>query len=171
MIFLCVCTSLQVYGHPRLMSFTCMGNPISPVLLRAQYRVLLSKIESGELSVRLQSVITTVMKSRHVFRGGTSIDTDGDNERRRHYQDLISECIIELGETSAAALNKAKRKSRKKGKKKKKDVVRKLDLAGRRVIMSADVFAGSELQCYHGIVVGTGRYQENGKTIKGYRVR
>ena len=152
------------------MAFTCMGNPIPPVLLRSQYRVLLSKIESGEISVRLTSVLNTVMKSRHVFRGGTSIDDDGDKERRRYYQDLISECKTELVKTKAAIKKKVnKGKSTKKSKRTKNTV--KVDLVGRRVIMDADVFGGNALECYHGIVVKKGRYQENGKTIKGYLVR
>ena len=44
---------------------------------------------------RRRSIISTVMKARHVFRGGTSIDDD-DKERREYYTKIIAECKNEM---------------------------------------------------------------------------
>ena len=94
----------QVHGHPRskLMTFTVMGDPLSPHILRRQYRVVLSKVESGELSSRARSILATVMKDRRVFRGGTSIDDKDDKERRQYYTDMIAECKAERAEAASA---------------------------------------------------------------------
>ena len=69
-------TLTQVHRHPRklLLTFTCMGKALAPQIVRRHYRVVLSKIEMGDLSVRPKSVLTTVMRDRHVFRSGTSIN-------------------------------------------------------------------------------------------------
>lgn len=162
----CICLVFaQVYSHPRknLMTFSCMGKPLPPAVVRSQYRSVLSKIESGKLSVRRRSVLATVMKDRHVFRGGTSIDDEDDKERRRYYTDLIAECKDERVQTTTT--------SKKTQTRKKKKSVTRVNLVGRRVIMSADEFGGSENECYHGIVIGKGRYQQRGKTKNGFKVR
>ena len=95
----------QVHGHPRsnLMTFSSMGKPLSPHILRRQYRVVLSKVESGELSSRVRSILTTVMKDRRVFRGGTTIDDKDGKERRQYYIDMIAECKDERA--AVASLN------------------------------------------------------------------
>ena len=88
-------TLTQVYGHPRkdLMTFTCMSKPVPTRLLRLQYRVVLAKIESGKLKVSVRTILNTVLKHRHVFRGGTCID---DNTgRHKYYEDLIATCKAE----------------------------------------------------------------------------
>ena len=138
------------------MTFTFMGDPLPTQLLRGQYRVVLSKIESGQLSVGTKTVLQTVMKTRHVFRGGTSIDSDKDAERKIYYTDLIDECMNEREDTAAIGNSTS--------------TVR-IDLVGRRVIMSADVFGGSRHECYHGVVIRKGRYKQHGKSINGYQVR
>lgn len=37
--------------------------------------------------------------------------------------------------------------------------------------MSADVFGGSDAECYHGIVLSKSRYLQNGKSLSGFKVR
>ena len=54
---------------------------------------------------------------------------------------------------------------------KKKKSPAKIDLVGRRVIMSADEFGGRADQCYHGVVVRKGKYRQRGKTCNGFKVR
>ena len=55
--------------------------------------MVLAKIESGKLKVPVRSILDTVLKDRHVFRGGTSLD---DNTvRHKYYRDLIAECKSE----------------------------------------------------------------------------
>ena len=58
-----------------------------------------------------------------------------------------------------------------KNKKTKKKSPAKIDLVGRRVIMSADMFGGSANQCYHGVVVHKCKYRQGGKTRNGFKVR
>lgn len=81
------------------MAFTCMGVPLNAQLLRQQYLVVLRKVEEGVLRVRERTVLETLMKKRHVFRGGTSLDS-GENitNRRVYYTNLISECMDEQSE-------------------------------------------------------------------------
>ena len=67
------------------MTFTVMGKQLPAQLLRRHYRVILSKIEDKELSVRARTVLQTVMKARHVFRGGTVVDTAKIQERKTYY--------------------------------------------------------------------------------------
>ena len=146
--------------------------------------IVLGKIQSGELKLRHRSVLNTVMKDRHVFCGGTSIDDEGhtyyyscdtrmcyyythtdyvgDKESRLYYKDLIEEC---KSERSKAVTTKSKSKSTR------KKTVERVELVGRRVVMSADVFGGKDNECYHGLVVGKGRYKQKGKICNGYRVR
>ena len=98
------------------------------------------------------------MRDRHVFRGGTSVDDD--KERREYYINLIAICKEEReGATST-------RKKRKRVVKKKR-----IDLVGRRVVMSADVFGGSENQVYHGLIVRKARYSQRGNVKHGYAVK
>ena len=180
---------MQVHSHARkdLMTFTCMGKPLAAQVLRSQYLVILSKIEHGDLSVRARTVFQTVMKARHVFRGGTSIDSDKAQERKIHYTgthslthasnafdcalthtlhtpDLIAECKNErstAGPVVRSASTAAGRRTVR---------ARKIELVGRRVIMSADVFGGNDKQCYHGKVVGKSKYRQNDKTCNGFKV-
>ena len=85
-----------------------------------------------------------------------------------HTTDLIAECKSErtsaaAGETnptSTAAGRRTRTRTRR----------RKIDLVGRRVIMSADVFGGNEAECYHGKIVGKSKYLLNGKTCNGFKV-
>ena len=96
-------TQTQVYGNPlkSLMTFTHMGKPLPSAVVRRQYLIVLDHVQNGNLHVRLRSVLSTVMKKRHVFRGGTSIDED-DKERRQYYTDLIAECKEELANSAPA---------------------------------------------------------------------
>lgn len=96
----------------------------------------------------------------------TYISTDyykGDKERRNYYKDLIEECKLERSKPDAV--------SKSSHNKKRVQVVKRIELVGRRVIMSADVFGGKENECYHGLIVGKGKYRQNGKTRCGYKVR
>ena len=47
----------------------------------------------------------------------------------------------------------------------------RIDLLGRRVVMSADVFGGNENECYNGVVVRKTKYKQAGKTKNGYDVK
>ena len=49
----------------------------------------------------------------------------------------------------------------------------RINLVGRRVVMSADEFGGSSNECYQGIVIGKGKYihRSNGKTYNDFKVR
>lgn len=147
------------------MSFTCMSKPLPADVVLGQYRVVLTKIEDGDLPVSRRSVLSIIMKDRHVFRGGTSIDDKGDTERKRYYEDLIAECKSERQQTPppVSPIGSRPRRSRK--------TVARVELVGRRVIMSADVFGGDESECYHGIVVGKGRFPQHGKRYNGYKVK
>ena len=49
--------------------------------------------------------------------------------------------------------------------------VKKINLIGRRVVMSADVFGGKANEVYHGVVARKGRYIQSGKTKHGYFVK
>ena len=93
----------QVHGHPRsnLMTFTVMGKPVSPRILRRQYRVVLSKVESGQLSTRVRTILATVMKDRRVFRGGTTINDKDDKDRLQYYTDMIAECKAERSSSTS----------------------------------------------------------------------
>ena len=68
-----------------------------------QYRLVLAKVQSGELSVRLKTVLNTVMKARHVFRGGTRIDDKREKERREYYKNLIDERITHRDRTTTTS--------------------------------------------------------------------
>lgn len=48
---------------------------------------------------------------------------------------------------------------------------KKINLIGRRVVMSADVFGGNANEVYHGVVARKGRYRQSGKTKHGYVVK
>ena len=100
---------IKVYGHPRkdLMTFTCMKKPVPTPLLRLQYRVILTKIESGMLKVPVRTVLDTVLKSRHVFRGGTAIDDDMQAMRKKYYKDMIAKCKAERAAKKAIAKRKS----------------------------------------------------------------
>ena len=50
-------------------------------------------------------------------------------------------------------------------------IITRINLLGRRVIMSADVFGGKEDECYHGIVVRKSKYRQNDKTKHGHAVK
>ena len=150
------------------MTFTHMGNPLAPAVVLRHYSVVLNKVQSGELNARRRSILQTVMKKRHVFRGGTSID-DNDKERRQYYTELIAECKDEISQT-ATATTRSRKKSTTKTRKKSVAVAR-VDLLGRRVVMSADVFGGKENEYYNGVVVRKTRYTQNSKTKNGYAVK
>lgn len=143
------------------MTFTHMGKPVAPAVVRRQYRVILDKIQRGELNVRLRSILSTIMKTRHVFRGGTSIDND-DKERRQYYTDLIAECKDEMSQTATTRTHQTSAVRTRK---------RVINLLGRRVVMSADVFGGREDECYNGVVVRKTKYTQDGKTKNGYAVK
>ena len=158
----------QVYGHPlkSLMTFTCGGKPLPPAFIKSQYLIVLDRVESGTLNTRLRSVLNIVMKDRHVFRGGTSVDDD--NDRREYYTNLIQTCRSErddttdtVGNSSSSDQTTNNRRTRKK----------KIDLVGRRVIMSADVFGGSVNEVYHGVIARKKRYRQHGKVKNGFVVK
>ena len=169
------------------MAFTCMKQPVPARLLRLQYRVVLAKIESGKLKVPVRSILDTVLKDRHVFRGGTSLD---DNTvRHKYYRDLIAECKSERAAKKMTTSKKSGTKKR----------TQRVDLVGRRVLMCASVFGGDENEYYNGwytshvcvmlvtlntshfvmssyvmhkgMILRKGRYPEHGKTKTGYLVR
>ena len=52
-----------------------------------------------------------------------------------------------------------------------KKVSKKVNLVGRRVIMSADVFGGNVNQCYHGQVICKSKYKQGDMTKNGYKVK
>ena len=130
------------------------------VYARRQYRLVLAKLESGVMSVRLRTILSIVMKDRHVFRGGTSVDAKGDKMRREYYTDLIKQ--RKTRRTTASTSARSTRSS---------VVTKKIELVGRRVIMSADVFGGKENQCYHGRVLCKSKYKQAGKTKHGFKVK
>lgn len=93
------------------------------------------------------------------------IMTSGDEDRKQYYVDLIAECKQErAAHTTAAGAKSRKKRAASVAKK-------KIDLVGRRVIMSADVFRGNPDQCYHGVVISKGKYRQGGKTRNGFKVR
>ena len=102
---------IQVYGHPRskLMTFSALGKPLSPHVLRRQYRLVLSRVQSGELTSRARTILTTVMRDRHVFRGGTSVDK---TKRKKYYEDLIAECKEERAKAAVACRSRPRTRKR-----------------------------------------------------------
>ena len=119
-----------------------MKKPVPTPLLRLQYRVILSKMESGMMKVPVRSVLATVLKARHVFRGGTSIDDD--TVRKKYYKDLIAKCKVERAAKKSASTKKKNIKNKS---------TARVDLIGRRVVMCADVFGGNENEFYNGSVM------------------
>ena len=96
------------------------------------------------------------MKDRHVFRGGTSIEDK--STRRKFYTDLIEVCKAEQTSMVTPIVARKPRNKR-------------VDLVGRRVIMSADVFEGSTNEYYSGLVTRKCRYTQSDKVKNGFRVR
>ena len=145
-----------------------MGDPLASELVMRQYRLVLAKVTSGQLDVRAHRLITRVMKHRHIFRGGTNVDKKGDKDRKKYFVSLIAECKKErekrASHTTTTTTNSRKKTVASAAKK-------KTDLVGRRVIMSADVFGGSEDQCYHDLVICKGKYRQGDKTHNGFKVR
>ena len=114
------------------------------------------KVQNGDLNSHRRSIISTVMKARHVFRGGTSIDDD-DKERREYYTKIIAECKNEMDAISPPPTTTTR--------------AAKIDLIGRRVVMQADIFGGSEHEVYNGLVVRKERYRQRDKVKHGYVVK
>ena len=124
-----------------------------------QYRLVLTKVQSGVMSVQLRTILSIVMKDRHVFRGGTSVDAKGDTVRREYYVDLIEQ---RKARRTVSTLDKGARSS---------VITKKIKLVGRHVIMSAEIFGGREDQYYHGRVLCKSKYKQEGKTKHGYKVK
>lgn len=112
------------------------------------------------MKTRLPTVLSTVMKSRRVFRGGTSID-DNDKARRDYYTKLIAECKEEVVQSRKQTVSTRTRKTSKS----------RIDLLGRRVIMCADVWSGKENEYYNGVVSRKSKYNQDGVTKNGYAVK
>ena len=143
-----------------------MGKPLASELVMRQYSLVLAKVTSGQLDVRMQRLITRVMKHRHIFRDGTNVDKKGDADRKKYFVDLIAECKEEREKrASHTTITKSRKKTAA------STVKKKIDLVGRRVIMSADEFGGSVNECYHGLVICKGKYRQGGKTYNGFKVR
>ena len=136
-----------------------MGNPLPPQFVKSQYRIVLDKVATGELKTPERTLLTIVMKDRHVFRGGTAIGDDTD--RREYYTDLIETCKAERGVTTPNRATSTRARK----------PVKRIDLIGRRVIMSADVFGGKVYEAYHGVVTRKCRYRQRGKLKYGYVVK
>ena len=132
-----------------------MGKPLPQKFVLSQYRIVLNKLECGELKTPVRTLLKTIMRDRHVFRGGTSVEDDAG--RREYYTDLIATCQKERDILTPI--------------KKRKKSVAKIDLIGRRVVMQADVFGGSENEVYNGLVVRKGRYTQRDKVKHGYVVK
>ena len=75
---------------------------------------------------------------------------------------MISECKEERVNLTSTAKNKRKSKS--------KSICKRIDLVGRRIVMTADVFGGSANECYNGVVTRKSKYREKGKVRNGFQV-
>ena len=154
---LCLIVYIFLNPHPnphRVVIYFCM-------YIRRQYHLVLTKVQSGVLSVRLRSILSIVMKDRHVFRGGTSADDEGDKLRREYYTDLIEQRKIRRATAASTSVRRTRSSVGSK----------KIELVGRHVIMSADVFGGREDQCYYGRVLCKTKYKEAGQTKHGFKVK
>ena len=143
------------------MTFTYMGDPVPPAVVRFHYRVVLGKIEARKLKVTVRTLLQTVMKDRHVFRDSTAVN-EANALAREFYTNLITTCRAERAAGATPV--------QKKGRKTRKSVVR-VKFVGRRVIMPADVFGGNENEYYNGLVLRKSRYRQCGKVKNGFRVR
>ena len=131
----------KVYGVSRkdLIAFSSGGNKFSHDVVLASYLVLMKRLSSGgdlqsTVSTR-RTILQSVMRDYHIFRGGQEYKTSGDSVKK-YYQDVIKVCREEREKNRQERIRRKITES----------------LTGKRVSVSGDVWGLSSDVYYIGVI-------------------
>ena len=143
-----------MYGVARkeLIAFSSGGKKFSHEVILAAYLAMLDKLGPGgslhSYVTNKKTVLQSVMRDYHIFRGGREYKT-GDDSVEKYYRDLIEECVKERNESESTVVD---------------------TLTGRRVSVRGDMWGLSNDEFYIGLIGEQVNYRRNGKRVKGYKV-
>lgn len=152
-----------------LFAFTQGGNAFPFSAVEREYRKMLRRIASGDISRDRCDIVAAVRAERHVYRGGSQ--TKAAEAAEAESNASIAQLLEELRQELAAPSPRARQTS-KKGKKRRPPKADPHGYKGRQVSMPATYWhLPEEHSAFTGVVGKFAKWKYKGKTQEGYEIK